>query len=62
MLAKKIKMNACFVVTEYCSVSLVYRLASVSCNVTNYKKILLPPNSYILTCTSVMCNLQGLCG
>jgi len=30
-------------------------------NVINCKKILLPPNIYILTCTSVMCDLQGLC-
>jgi len=31
-------------------------------NVINCKKILLSPNSYILTCTSAMCDLQGLCG
>jgi len=40
-------MNACFVVTEYCSVSLAYRLAIVSCNVLYYERILSPPDSQI---------------
>ena len=32
------------------------------CNVINFKEILLFPNNYILTCTSMMCDLQGLFG
>ena len=44
-------------VKEYCSVSLDVS----SCNVINCKTILLPPNSYILSCTLMMWDLQGLC-
>jgi len=50
---------ACFVVKECCSVSLASLEVSY-CNGINCKKILLPPTSYILTCTSMMCDLQGL--
>jgi len=32
------------------------------CNITNCEKMLLPPNSSVFTCTSMMCDLQGLCG
>jgi len=59
MFVKKIKINACFLVTaEYCSVSLAWRLAVVSCNVI--KRYCYP--LIVLTCTSMMCDLQGLCG